>query len=190
MPPGSAIASSRAATLTPSPKMSSSSTITSPRLMPMRNWIQRAGVDVGVAPRHALLDLDRALHRLGDALELDQHAVAGGLDDAALVLGDRRVDQLEPVGLAAARACPPRRPPSAGCSRPCRRRGSLRACARVRALPFFRLAERQSSRFAAWAKDASGMTAARRSISSSRKVGLAIMPHLARRIEWREPQAK
>ena len=56
---------------------------------------------VGVAPRHAALDLDRALHRVGNALELDQQAVAGGLDDAAPVLGDRRVDQLEPVGLEA-----------------------------------------------------------------------------------------
>src|SRR5713101_5710248 len=36
MPPGSASASSRAATLTPSPKMSSSSTMMSPRLMPTR----------------------------------------------------------------------------------------------------------------------------------------------------------
>jgi hypothetical protein len=35
-------ASSRAATFTPSPKMSSSSAITSPRLMPMRNLIRRA----------------------------------------------------------------------------------------------------------------------------------------------------
>ena len=37
IPPGSASPSSRAATFTPSPKMSCASTITSPRLMPMRN---------------------------------------------------------------------------------------------------------------------------------------------------------
>jgi hypothetical protein len=42
MPPGSASASRRAATLTPSPKMSSSSTMTSPRLIPMRNLIRRS----------------------------------------------------------------------------------------------------------------------------------------------------
>jgi len=36
IPPGSASASSRAATFTPSPKMSYSSTITSPRLIPIR----------------------------------------------------------------------------------------------------------------------------------------------------------
>ena len=38
--PGSARASSRAAILTPSPKMSSSSTMTSPRLIPTRNSIR------------------------------------------------------------------------------------------------------------------------------------------------------
>ena len=55
--------------------------------------------DVGVASRHPALDLGRAQHRIGDAVELDQHAVAGGLDDAALVLGDGRIDQLDPMGL-------------------------------------------------------------------------------------------
>ena len=54
---------------------------------------------VAVAPRHALLDLDRARHGIRDARELDQHAVAGGLDQPPLVLGDRRVDQLETMGL-------------------------------------------------------------------------------------------
>ena len=39
IPPGSASASRRAATLTPSPKMSSPSAITSPRLTPTRNLI-------------------------------------------------------------------------------------------------------------------------------------------------------
>ena len=63
--------------------------------MPMRNWIAARRRHVGVAPRHAALDFRRAANRVGDALELDQHAVAGRLDDAAPVLGDRRVDQLE-----------------------------------------------------------------------------------------------
>ena len=40
MPPGSASASRRAATLTPSPKMSRPSRMMSPRLMPMRNSIR------------------------------------------------------------------------------------------------------------------------------------------------------
>ena len=39
-----------------------------------------------VAPRHASLEVDGAAHRVDDALEFDQHAVAGGLDDAALAL--------------------------------------------------------------------------------------------------------
>ena len=55
--------------------------------------------DVGVAPRHPALDLGSAQHGVGDAVELDQHAVAGGLDDAAAVLGDGRIDQFDPMGL-------------------------------------------------------------------------------------------
>src|SRR5437667_157116 len=43
MPPGSAKPSSRAATLTPSPKMSPFSTTISPTLMPMRNSMRRSG---------------------------------------------------------------------------------------------------------------------------------------------------
>jgi hypothetical protein len=42
IPPGSASASRRAAILTPSPKMSPSSTMTSPRLTPMRNLMRRS----------------------------------------------------------------------------------------------------------------------------------------------------
>jgi hypothetical protein len=56
---------------------------------------------VGIAPAHAVLDLDGAPDRVGDALELDQHAVAGGLDDPAVVLGDGRIDQLDAVGTQA-----------------------------------------------------------------------------------------
>jgi hypothetical protein len=44
-------------------------------------------------------------HRVGDAVEFDQHAVAGGLDDAAAVLRDGRIDELDPVGLET-RECP------------------------------------------------------------------------------------
>src|SRR6266404_356251 len=101
MPPGSASISRRAATLTPSPKMSFSSTITSPRLMPMRTCIHR----VGETSRHPALNLGSAQHRIGDAVELEQHAVAGGLDDAAAFLGDGRIDELEPMGLET-RECP------------------------------------------------------------------------------------
>src|ERR1700731_1498563 len=61
--------------------------------------------DVRVASRHPALDLRGAQHRVGDAVELDQHAVAGGLDDAAAVLRDSRIDQLDPMGLET-RECP------------------------------------------------------------------------------------
>ena len=50
--------------------------------------------DIGVALRHPLLHRDRAAHRIDDAGELDQQAVAGGLDDAAVMLGDLRIDEL------------------------------------------------------------------------------------------------
>jgi hypothetical protein len=55
--------------------------------------------DVRVASRHPPLDLDSAQHRIDDAVELDQHAIAGGLDDAAAVLRDSRIDELDPMGL-------------------------------------------------------------------------------------------
>ena len=50
--------------------------------------------NIGVAIDHPVLDLDRAAHRFDRAGELDQHAVARRLHDAALVLGDLGVDQL------------------------------------------------------------------------------------------------
>ena len=43
---------------------------------------------------HRLLHRDRAAHRIDDAGKFHQQAVAGGLDDAAAMLGDFRVDQL------------------------------------------------------------------------------------------------
>ena len=111
MPPGSASVCRRAATLTPSPKMSSSFDDDVAKVDADPKLDMPAGRHVGVAAGHSALDLDRALDRVGNALELDQHAVAGGLDDPAVVLGDRRVDQLEPVGPAGARACLPHRLP-------------------------------------------------------------------------------
>jgi hypothetical protein len=47
-----------------------------------------------VALGHPVLKCKRAGDRLDDARELYQHAVPGGLDDPALVLGDLRIDQL------------------------------------------------------------------------------------------------
>src|SRR5262249_5700513 len=48
------------------------------------------------------LRLDGAPQCVDDASELDQHAVAGGLDDAAVVYGNFKVDHLAPERLQAA----------------------------------------------------------------------------------------
>ena len=50
--------------------------------------------NLGVALGHRALHFDRATHRIDDAGEFNQHAVAGGLDDAAAVLLDLVIDQL------------------------------------------------------------------------------------------------
>src|SRR5205807_2984919 len=50
--------------------------------------------NIEIAPAHAALHLDRAGHRVHDAAELDQHAVAGIFDDAAVVLSKPWVQQL------------------------------------------------------------------------------------------------
>jgi hypothetical protein len=52
------------------------------------------GRDLGVARDHRALHLDRTAHRVDDAGEFDQQAVAGRFDDAAAVLGDLRVTKL------------------------------------------------------------------------------------------------
>ena len=49
--------------------------------------------DVDIAQAHRALHLDRAAHRVHRAAELDQHAVAGGFDDAAAIFGDLGIDQ-------------------------------------------------------------------------------------------------
>ena len=51
------------------------------------------GWHIGIAFGHAALDFDGAAHSIDDADEFHQHAVAGGLDDAAPVLGDLGIDQ-------------------------------------------------------------------------------------------------
>jgi len=53
---------------------------------------------VAVARRHLPLHRDRALDRVHGRGELDQQAVAGGLDDTAAVARDRGVDQLAAMG--------------------------------------------------------------------------------------------
>ena len=54
-----------------------------------------------LAVRHAVLDRDGAGHRIDDAVELAQRAVAHEVDDAAVVLGDKRLDELPAVRLEA-----------------------------------------------------------------------------------------
>jgi hypothetical protein len=60
--------------------------------MPTRNSILISCGDIGVLPGHSALNFDGATRCVHGASELDQHAVAGGLDDAATMLGDRRIE--------------------------------------------------------------------------------------------------
>src|SRR5262249_15558468 len=55
--------------------------------------------EVRIAPPHPCLDLAGTLDRADHALELDQQPVARGLDDAPAMPGDRRIDQLQAMGL-------------------------------------------------------------------------------------------
>ena len=48
----------------------------------------------GVALDHRVLDLDGATHGVDHAAKLNKSAVAGALDDAPVVNGDRGVDQI------------------------------------------------------------------------------------------------
>src|SRR5260370_13174654 len=50
--------------------------------------------DAGVPLGHRLLHLDRAADRIDDAGKFDQHAVAGGLDDPAVLFDDLRIEQI------------------------------------------------------------------------------------------------
>jgi hypothetical protein len=52
------------------------------------------GRHAGVALGHAVLQLNGAAHGVDDAPKLDDAAIAGALDDAAMMHGDRRIDQI------------------------------------------------------------------------------------------------
>ncbi len=56
--------------------------------------MRRSGRHAGVALDHAVLHFDGAAHRVDHAAELDQRAVAGALDHAPVMDGDRGVDQV------------------------------------------------------------------------------------------------
>jgi hypothetical protein len=84
--------------ITPSPKMSCSSALTSPRLMPMRNSIRFFRYS-RITLSHPSLHFDRAAHRVDHAGEFGKEAIAGFIDDAAAMLGDLLLDQLSQVRL-------------------------------------------------------------------------------------------
>ena len=56
---------------------------------------------IGIAVDHCPLHFDRTAHRIDDARELGQHAVAGGLDDAPAELADLGIDELTAMRLEA-----------------------------------------------------------------------------------------
>ena len=66
-----------------------------------------------VALDHRVLNFDRAPHRIDDAAELDERAVAGALDDAPVMHGDGRIDEV-----AAQRAQPRERAILVGAGQP------------------------------------------------------------------------
>jgi hypothetical protein len=62
--------------------------MTSPQIDPdAQHNVQVLGL-VGVGGGHTLLEIDGAVNRVDGTSELYQHAVAGRLEDAALVFGD------------------------------------------------------------------------------------------------------
>src|SRR5262245_40250295 len=85
--------SSRAAILTPSPiKSPSLSSTTSPRWMPIRNSMRRS---VGRPVFRSTMPLCTSIaHRIDHTAELDDAAVPGALNDAAVMGGDGRIDEI------------------------------------------------------------------------------------------------
>ena len=92
----------------------------------MRNCNAAIFRHAGVALDHAVLDLDRAAHRVDHAAKLDEAAVASALDDTPMmrtIAGS--ISSLRSAGAAPAFAH--RQPRRAGCTRQHRRPGSRRA---------------------------------------------------------------
>ena len=52
--------------------------------------------DLGVALDHCPLDFNGAIHCVDNTPELDNCAIAGALDDPAVVHGDGRIEQVAP----------------------------------------------------------------------------------------------
>ena len=57
--------------------------------------------EIQIAVGHRALNFGRTAHRVDDAGEFRQHAVAGGLDDPAVMLADLRIDQFAQMRLEA-----------------------------------------------------------------------------------------
>src|SRR5215469_11931022 len=77
--------------------------------------------DLGVALDHRPLDFDGAVHRVDDAAEFNDAAVASALDDAAMMHGDGWVDQVAPKGPKPCEDAIFVRASKAGSSRRCRK---------------------------------------------------------------------
>src|SRR5438132_617163 len=92
--PASAVASWVSAPTDPRRGAATGSAITSPRLMPMRHLIRRSSGTSGWRSSIPRCTSAAQRNRVDDAGEFHQQPVAGGLDDAAVMLGDLRVDQL------------------------------------------------------------------------------------------------
>ena len=56
--------------------------------------MRRSGGRPALRSIEAVLHLDRAAHRVDHAAKLDEAAVAGALDDAPMMHGDGRIDQV------------------------------------------------------------------------------------------------
>ena len=72
---------------------------------------------IAVGGGHASLQLDRTLHGIDRAAELDQHAIAGHLENPALVPGDQRLQHLLASRLESRQRAGFVLAPSAGCNR-------------------------------------------------------------------------
>jgi hypothetical protein len=54
---------------------------------------------LGIRSSHLFLEINGALHRVDRAGKVDQHAIAGDLENSALVAGDKRLEHRFPAGL-------------------------------------------------------------------------------------------
>ncbi len=99
MPKDRASPSSRAATLTPIAKMSPSSTITSPRWMPILSSMRLLFGKPSLQASIAALNRGGTGNSVHHARKLDEHAVSRQFDDSAFMFGDLWFQQLAAMAL-------------------------------------------------------------------------------------------